>query len=107
MQQLTEIEVEENVTELKVQSLKELKKSRRTMMMATGLTIPTSDTPGVMTAPLTPPLSERTSGDVEGFFVPGEVERYEDVDLSSDASWDEPPREEIPPTPEEVFSPEI
>jgi len=74
-------------------------------MMGNGLTIPTSDTTGTIIAPLTPPLSDRQSGDVEDFFVPEEEERYENVDLSSEASWEETPRDEIPPTPEEVTSP--
>jgi hypothetical protein len=101
MEQFAEIKGEDT-TESKVQSLKELKKSRRTVM----LTIPATGTPGMTIPPLTPPLSDRTSGDVEEFFVPESEECYENVDLSSEASWEDSPPE-IPPTPEEVPPPSI
>lgn len=90
------------VPESNVQSLKELKKSRRTVMLGTGLNIPTTatGTSGTMAPPLTPPLSVRTSGDVEEFFDPDREDTYESVDLSSEASWDgEQP--EFPPTPDD------
>jgi len=41
------------------------------------------------TAPLTPPMSERASGDVEQLFSPEKEEHYESVDLSSEDEGEE------------------
>jgi hypothetical protein len=67
----------------KVQSLKEIKKSRRTVILGnSALTLPVSCDNGI--PPLTPPLSDRASGDVDDLYSPETEERYESVDLSSD-----------------------
>jgi hypothetical protein len=65
-----------------VQGLKELKKSRRTVMLGSALTLSNSD--NTLCPPLTPPLSERASGDVEPLFSPVVEEHYESVDFSSE-----------------------
>ena len=65
-----------------VQSLKELKKSRRTVMLGSALTL--SDPDKTLRPPLTPPLSERASGDVEQLFSPVVEEHYENVEFSSE-----------------------
>lgn len=68
---------------LTVQALKEIKKSRRTVMLAAKLPSATPE------SPLTPPLSERASNDVEGLYGPEREERYESIALSSeDGEWD-------------------
>jgi hypothetical protein len=67
---------------LTVQSLKEIKKSRRTVILGTGLSLPAGGD-GVA-QPLTPPLSERASDDVEELFSPEAEEHYESLELSSD-----------------------
>jgi hypothetical protein len=77
----TEIDVEELG---QVKSLKEIKKERRTVMLGQGLTLPKSEGERCMSVPLTPPLSERASGDVCELFSPQREERYESVDLTSE-----------------------
>ena len=74
----------------RVQSLKEIKKSRRTVMLGSALTLPGHGEGSVLSIPLTPPLSERASGEVDGLYSPEREERYETVDLSSDEDegWD-------------------
>jgi len=72
-----------------VQSLKEIKKSRRTVILGTGLNLPAGGD-GVA-QPLTPPLSDRASDDVEQLFSPEQEEHYESLELSSD---DEDEREQ-------------
>jgi hypothetical protein len=67
---------------LTVQSLKEIKKSRRTVILGAGLNLPAGGD-GVA-QPLTPPLSERASDDVEELFSPEQEEHYESLELSSD-----------------------
>ena len=78
---------------LQVQSLKEIKKSRRTVMLGSDvLSIPTAC--GDVGVPLTPPLSDRASRDVDELFSPEREEHYESVDLSdedgADEVWDQP-----------------
>jgi hypothetical protein len=87
VQQLSSVEIQENG---RVQSLKEIKKSRRTMMLGSALQLPSHGSAVDLTIPLTPPLSDRASGDVEQLYSPEVDERYESVDLSSeeDAVWD-------------------
>ena len=65
-----------------VQSLKEIKKSRRTVILGAGLNLPAGGD-GVE-QPLTPPLSDRGSDDVEELFSPESEEHYEALELSSD-----------------------
>jgi hypothetical protein len=77
-----------------VQSLKEIKKSRRTMMLGPTL----GDPANLVSLPLTPPLSERASGSIndgEEMYNPDREERYESVDLSSDdgLEWDQSDQE--------------
>lgn len=76
----------------RVQSLKEIKKSRRTVMLGSALSLPTQGEGSVLRIPLTPPLSERASGEVDELYSPERVELYENVDLSSDeeeeGEWD-------------------
>jgi hypothetical protein len=67
---------------LTVQSLKEIKKSRRTVILGTGLSLPARG--DGLAQPLTPPLSERASDDVEELFSPETEEHYESLELSSD-----------------------
>jgi len=77
----------------RVQSLKEIKKSRRTVMLGSALTLPTHGEGSVLSIPLTPPMSERASGEVndDALYSPEQEERYENVDLSSDedGAWDQ------------------
>lgn len=73
-----------------VQSLKEIKKSRRTVILGTGLSLPAGGD-GVA-QPLTPPLSDRASDDVEELFSPEQEEHYESLELSSD---DEDERQQV------------
>ena len=83
---------------IKVQSLKEIKKSRRTVMLgSSALSLPDSGNDGM--SPLTPPLSERASGDVEQLFSPEAEEHYENIDLSSDeceGEWDQSMHQRAP-----------
>ena len=76
----------------RVQSLKEIKKSRRTVMLGSALTLPTHGEGSVMSVPLTPPLSDRASAEVDELYSPEREEHYENVDLSSDeedeGEWD-------------------
>lgn len=68
-----------------VQSLKEIKKSRRTVMLGSALALPSHGEGSVLSIPLTPPLSDRASGEVDGeLYSPQGEEHYENVDLSSD-----------------------
>jgi hypothetical protein len=79
------IEVNEDGGSLSLngQRTKEIKKTRRTVILGnSALTIPAS--PDNTVPPLTPPLSERASGDVEELLSPEKEEHYECVDLSSD-----------------------
>lgn len=81
-------------TTKRVQCLKEIKKSRRTVILGStaALSIPASCDNAL--PPLTPPLSERASGDVEQLFSPEISEHYESVDLSSDedvGEWEQDP----------------
>jgi hypothetical protein len=87
VQQISSVEIQENG---RIQSLKEIKKSRRTMMLGSALQLPSHGSGVDLTIPLTPPLSDRASGDVEQLYSPEVDERYESVDLSSeeDAVWD-------------------
>lgn len=73
-----------------VKSLKEIKKSRRTVMLGVGLDVSGGD--GLVSLPLTPPLSERG----EEMFGPEREERYESVDLSSEdgLEWDQSDQEQ-------------
>jgi hypothetical protein len=85
------IQINESPSSKGVQSLKEIKKSRRTVILGntTALSIPGSCDNNL--PPLTPPLSERASGDIEPLFSPERSEHYENVDLSSDEDdeeWD-------------------
>jgi len=77
---------------LTVQSLKEIKKSRRTVILGTGLSLPAGGD-GVA-QPLTPPLSERSSDDVEELFSPETEEHYESLELSSDDEEEEDEEDE-------------
>jgi len=82
-----------DTTALQAQSLKEIKKSRRTVMLGSDvLSIPTAC--GDVGVPLTPPLSDRASRDVDELFSPEREEHYESVDLSdedgADEVWDQP-----------------
>jgi hypothetical protein len=70
-----------------VQSLKEIKKSRRTVILRTGLGLPARS--DGLAQPLTPPLSERASDDVEELFSPEAEEHYESLELSSDEDEEE------------------
>lgn len=83
------IQIKEALGTKEVQSLKEIKKSRRTVILGTtaALSIPNSCDNSL--PPLTPPLSERASGDVEQLFSPEISEHYESVDLSSDEDVEE------------------
>src|SRR5277367_1659586 len=72
---------------LTVQSLKEIKKSRRTVILGTGLSLPARG--DGLAQPLTPPLSERASDDVEELFSPEAEEHYESLELSSDEDEEE------------------
>jgi hypothetical protein len=90
-------------------SLQGLKKSRRTVMLGgtSALTIPTSGTRNtILLPPLTPPLSDRTSGDVDDLLDGC----YESVNLSestSEAEDDTVWHEDMPVMPtrtEDVFS---
>jgi len=73
---------------LQVQSLKEIKKSRRTVMLGSDvLPIPTAC--GDVGVPLTPPLSDRASRDADELFSPEREEHYESVDLSDEEGADE------------------
>jgi hypothetical protein len=80
-----------------VQSLKEIKKSRRTVMLGSALPVPDGNIEHAV--PLTPPLSERASGDVAELFSPEREERYESIDLSSGeeetADWDHSEQQSI------------
>ena len=79
------IEVKEHGVSLSLngQRSKEIKKTRRTVILGnSALTIPAS--PADAVPPLTPPLSERASGDVEELLSPEKEEHYESVDLLSD-----------------------
>ena len=93
------IQINESPSTKGVQCLKEIKKSRRTVILGTtaALSIPTSCDNNL--PPLTPPLSERESDDGEPLFSPEKSEHYESVDLSSDedvGGWD---NSEQDPTP--------
>src|SRR5271170_317068 len=73
---------------LKVHGLKEIKRSRRTVILGgAALNLPSAGDDGIV-APLTPPMSERASGDVEALFSPEREEHYESVDLSSEDEGD-------------------
>jgi hypothetical protein len=74
------ITTETNANDLGVQGQKEIKKLRRTVMLAPTLNLPAHEM-GQM-EPLTPPLSERASGDVNELYCPETEERYESIDLS-------------------------
>ena len=93
------MQINESPSTKGVQCLKEIKKSRRTVILGNtaALSIPASCDNTL--PPLTPPLSERASGDVEPLFSPEKSEHYESVDLSSDeddGDWD---NSEQQPTP--------
>src|SRR5438045_1949374 len=80
------------------QNLKEIKKSRRTVILGnSALSIPASCDNTL--PPLTPPLSERASDDGEPLFSPEKSEHYESVDLSSDEDDGEWEHSEQRPTP--------
>jgi hypothetical protein len=98
-----QLEFEENGSG--VQSLKEIKKSRRTMMLGSALQLPNAGSGVDLTLPLTPPLSDRASGDVEQLFSPEREERYESVDLSSeeDAEWDHSEQQSATEDSDEVY----
>jgi hypothetical protein len=68
-------------TTLQVQSLKEIKKSRRTVLLGNDV-LPIPVAYGDLVVPLTPPLSDRASGDVDDLFSPEREEHFESVDLS-------------------------
>ena len=92
---------------MKVQSLKEIKKSRRTVILGTGLALP-AEGDGVA-QPLTPPLSDRESDDVDELFSPEREEHYESLELSSDdddeGEWDNHNQQPTPiDHPEQVLS---
>jgi hypothetical protein len=78
-----------------VKSLKEIKKSRRTMMLSPAMGGDSS----LVSLPLSPPLSERTSSvnDGEEMYSPEREERYESVDLSSEdgLEWDQSDQEQL------------
>src|ERR1700737_918832 len=81
-----------------VTSLKEIKKSRRTVMFGSALKVD-GNGGGLMAFPLTPPLSERASGstqDGRDMFGPEREERYESVDLSSEdgLEWEQSDRDQ-------------
>jgi len=82
--------LEAEVATLQVQSLKEIKRSRRTVMLGNDvLSIPGGCAD--LAVPLTPPLSDRASGDVEELFSPEKEEHFESVDLSDEEgveTWD-------------------
>ena len=83
MAQHTEVKKDGGSHSFNGQRTKEIKKTRRTVILGnTALTIPAS--PDSAVPPLTPPLSERASGDVEELLSPEKEEHYESVDLSSD-----------------------
>lgn len=86
-------------TTKRVQCLKEIKKSRRTVILGNtaALSIPASCDNTL--PPLTPPLSERASGDVERLYSPEISEHYESVDLSSDEDVGEWENSEQEPSP--------
>jgi hypothetical protein len=83
------VEENEEAQNLNIESLKEIKKSRRTVMLGTALSLPVKGSE--LIAPLTPPLSDRASRDMDGFFSPEKEEHYESVDLSSEDNreWDQ------------------
>ena len=91
---------DEGMQRLAVQGLKEIKKSRRTVIL--GGNVPLSTHEGVVIAPLTPPLSERASNDIEELYSPEREERYESIALSSseDGEWDPHPEQQLTPTDE-------
>jgi hypothetical protein len=88
----------------KVQSLQEIKKSRRTVILGSGIPLHVA-TDGVP-EPLTPPLSERASDDVAELFSPETEEHFESVDLSSEdeVEWNQSQQEITTPIqdPEQV-----
>jgi hypothetical protein len=97
------VEDNEGAQNLSVQSLKEIKKSRRTVMLDTALPLPVKG--NELVAPLTPPLSERASRDIDGLYTPEKEEQYESVDLSSEDNeeWNRSERQATPiDNPDEV-----
>jgi hypothetical protein len=88
-----------------IKSLKEIKKSRRTMMLGPAM----GGDGNLVSLPLSPPLSERTSSvnDGEEVYSPEREERYESVDLSSEdgLEWDQSDQEQLSMTESEEVCP--
>ena len=93
-----------NVSDSNVQ---EIKKSRRTVLLGPSLQLPANGVEEIV--PLTPPLSERASGEVEELFTPKTEERYESVDLSNsegdNRDWDYSTQESIVTDPSDEVDP--
>src|SRR5436190_23573580 len=84
-------QVEEDALEGgRVRSLKEIKRSRRTVMLGSALALPSHGEGSMLSIPLTPPLSDRASAEVDDLYRSETEEHYENVDLSSDeeGDWD-------------------